>query len=85
MIGLRRRHPWLHRAQSRVVEIHNTDLLFEAFADGHRLWVALNIADKPATFAMAAPVEKLAGNADVTKKGGSTEIVLPPHGWAVVA
>ena len=85
LIGLRRRHPWLHRAQSRVVEIHNTDLLFEAFADGHRLWVALNIADKPATFAMAAPVEKLAGNADVTKKGGSTEIVLPPHGWAVVA
>ena len=84
LIGLRRRHPWLHRAQSRVVEIHNTDLVFEAFADEKRLWVALNIADAPVTRTIAAGADKLAGDGDITQKGGSTEIALPPHGWAIV-
>jgi cyclomaltodextrinase / maltogenic alpha-amylase / neopullulanase len=84
LIGLRRRHPWLHRAQSRVVEIHNTDLVYEAFAGENRLWAALNIADASVTRVIAASAARLAGNGDVTKKGGSTEIVLPPHGWAIL-
>jgi len=85
LIGLRRRHPWLHRAQSRVVEIHNTDLVLEAFADDKRLWLALNIADSAVTRTIPAGAGKLAGNGDVTKKSGSTEIALPPHGWVVLA
>src|ERR1700742_2271813 len=44
LIGLRRRHRWLHRAQSRAIEIRNTDLLLEAFAGEDRLWIALNVA-----------------------------------------
>jgi len=42
LIGLRRRYPWLHRARSRVTELRNTDLMFEAFHEQDRLWVALN-------------------------------------------
>ena len=76
--------PWLHRAQSRVVELHNTDLVLEAFADDNRLWLALNIADAPVTRAIPAGAGKLAGHGDVKKKDGSTEIALPPHGWAIL-
>jgi len=85
LIGLRRRHPWLHRAQSRVVEIHNTDLVLEAFAGERRLWLALNIADSAVIRTIAAGADKLAGNGDIKRKSGSTEIALPPHGWAVLS
>ena len=85
LIGLRRRHPWLYRAQSRVIELRNTDLLFEAFADDKKLWVALNIADADVTRIIDAKANKLAGTSAATQKGDSTEIVLPPHGWGIFA
>jgi glycosidase len=85
LIGVRRRHPWLHRAQSRVIEIRNTDLLFEAFDRDSRLWVALNIADSDVTRTISAKADKLAGNAASTPSGGGTEIGLPPHGWGIFA
>src|SRR5262249_49753641 len=49
LIGLRRRHPWLRWARSRMIALHNTDMVFEAFHEGNRLWVALNVADLPVT------------------------------------
>jgi hypothetical protein len=85
LIGVRRRHAWLHRAQSRVIEIRNTDLLFEAFDQGNQLWGALNIADSHVTRTVGAKADKLAGNVAVTQEGGSTEIGLPPHGWGILA
>ncbi|MBV9562452.1 MAG: alpha-amylase family protein [Bradyrhizobium sp.] len=84
LIGLRRRHPWLHRARSRVVELHNTDLVLEASFEGSRLWLALNIADVPAVHAIDAAADRLAGDVAVRRKGATTEIALPPHGWGVV-
>jgi glycosidase len=82
LIGLRRRHPWLYRARSRVNELHNTDLVLEAFHENDRLWVALNLADAPITRAIAAPVAKLAGDGAV-RKGATSEITLEPHGWGI--
>ena len=84
VIGLRREHSWLNRAQSRVIEIRNTDLLYETFADNKRLWVALNIADAPVTRTIDAPAEKLAGDVAVVMKNGKTELTLPPHGWGIL-
>lgn len=84
VIGLRRRHPWLHRAQSRVVELSNTDFLYEAFADDQRLWVALNIADAPVTRTIDGGAQKLAGVVTLAANNGRTELTLPPHGWGIV-
>jgi cyclomaltodextrinase len=39
LIELRRQHPWLHKARSRVTELRNTDFTFEAFHEENRLWV----------------------------------------------
>jgi glycosidase len=61
LIGLRRRHPWLHRAQSRAVELHNADLILEARHDQDRLFVALNLSDAPVTRTIPAVVERIAG------------------------
>jgi cyclomaltodextrinase len=85
LIGLRRRHPWLHRARSRVTELRNTDLIFEAFHEENRLWVALNLADAPVTRAIPAAVVKLAGDVAVRQSGAATEITLPPQGWGILA
>jgi cyclomaltodextrinase / maltogenic alpha-amylase / neopullulanase len=85
LIGLRRRHPWLHRARSRVVTLNNADVTFEAFGEGNRLWVALNLADTAVVRAIPADVDRLAGEFAVQRKGATTEIMLPPHGWGILA
>jgi glycosidase len=43
LLGLRRRHPWLVRARTQVVETTNTTLRYESAADGHRLAVSLDL------------------------------------------
>ena len=48
LIGVRRRHPWLHRARTRVVHLANETFVFEAFDGDRRLMVALNLG-KPTT------------------------------------
>jgi cyclomaltodextrinase / maltogenic alpha-amylase / neopullulanase len=45
LIGLRRRHPWLHRARTNVVELANEHLVYETTDGEHRLTVALNLTD----------------------------------------
>jgi len=85
LIGLRLRHPWLYRARSRVTELRNADLVIEAFHEENRLWVALNLADAPIACAIPAAVDRLAGDLAVRRKGGMTEITLPPHGWGILA
>ncbi|WP_128934526.1 alpha-amylase family protein [Bradyrhizobium zhanjiangense] len=84
LIGLRRKHPWLYRAKSRVIELRNTDLVFEAFDEGNRLWVALNLADAAVVRTIESGVDRLAGAATVHRAGGRTELTLPPHGWAIL-
>lgn len=85
LIGLRRRHAWLHRARSRVIELRNTDLVMEAFHEDNRLWVALNLADAPVVRTIPAAVDCLAGDLGVRRRGATTEITLPPHRWAILA
>ncbi len=76
LIGLRRRHPWLHTARSRVVALTNTSLVFEVSGGHDRLTVALNIDDSPLQVDGAADAELVEGRLH----GGE----VPPHGWAVL-
>jgi len=85
LIGLRRRHPWLHRATTRTVELTNEHLLYEvraADSDGRSdaLLVALNLHpddpwDAPATGDLLAGLSTVA----------ATTTTVPPRGWAVLA
>nr|WP_239521775.1 DUF3459 domain-containing protein [Geodermatophilus sabuli] len=81
LIGLRRRHRWLHRARTEAVHVANEQLVYRSAGDGGRLLVALNLADAPARVPAPGAGELLAGAATVG--GGSAQ--LPPHGWAVLA
>jgi cyclomaltodextrinase len=72
LIGLRRRHPWLHRARTEVLSLANETIVLQQHGGGETLCVALNLSDT------GLPVrgEVLAG----TVRGG----VVPAHDWAVV-
>ncbi|MDK8769161.1 alpha-amylase family protein [Corynebacterium freneyi] len=47
LIGLRRRHPWLHRATVTVTSIANERITYDVGADGRSLSVALEITGQP--------------------------------------
>jgi len=87
LIGLRRRHPWLNRAQIRRLNLTNQQFSYETAGDGGCLLVALNLADSPAEQSVPGlgVGTLLAGEAVVVDPGSDTaRIRLPAHGWAVL-
>ena len=81
LIGLRRRHPWLHRARTTTLHLTNTALLYEVRAGDHRLVTALNLDDTPLEHDVAGISGVLAG---VARLDGSA-VTVAPHGWAVLS
>ena len=77
LIGVRRRHPWWHRARTEVVTLTNETLAYDVVGDA-RCRVLLNLADSPLTH--EASGDLLAGAASVQ----DATVEVPPHGWAVV-
>ena len=78
LIGLRRRHPWLHQATSTTLQLRNDQYVFRV---GHRtdsLHVALNVADHPL---QPPPVTRVLV-ADRETEHNPAQIA--PHGWAVL-
>ena len=49
LVSLRRRHPWLHRARTRVRTLGNEHIVYEASGNGGTLTVALNLSAAPAS------------------------------------
>jgi cyclomaltodextrinase len=85
LIGMRRRHPWLHTARTHTVELANTHFFFAATYEEQRLLVALNLADAPVTRSVFYACDIVAGNAVCHHTGAAqTEITLSPHGWAIL-
>lgn len=80
LIGLRRRHPWLVRAQTTAATLTNTILSYTVGHGAERLAVVLNLADEPAEADLpAADWTCIAGEANFTKDGAA----VPPTGWAI--
>jgi cyclomaltodextrinase len=75
LIGIRRRHPWLHRARTRVIDLANEHLIYESADGEHRLIVALNLTGAP----LARPSLDTA-----TVIGGSPDgRTVPANGWII--
>jgi cyclomaltodextrinase len=78
IIGLRRRHPWLHRAHSRIIDLANEHLIYETTDGEHRLIIALNLTDSDIT-------HHSLGKATIT--GGPrtppSSHAVPANGWII--
>ncbi|MFC4944446.1 alpha-amylase family protein [Pseudonocardia sp. GCM10023141] len=85
LIGVRRRHPWLHRARTSVLHLTNGFALLEQTAGDHRLLTALNLDDHPVEHEVPGYAEVVAGDATLHASGGpDARITVGPHGWAVL-
>lgn len=88
LIGLRRRHPWLHEARTETLHLDNRTYAYRSRSGEDALIVALNVEDAPVPLPVAeltgGPAEILAGaGAPPLEKVDQT--VLPPNGWLVLA
>jgi glycosidase len=84
LIGFRRRHPWLVRAQTTVQHLSNSAMAFRSGVDGSEVVVLLNVGDEPYRFGV-----DIAGlGTAVTPDAGvpvADPAVVPPHSWIVLA
>ncbi len=78
LIGLRRRHPWLVRADVEVVAVTNETIVVECTSESggshHEIAVALNVDDTSRPMPIGT----------VIAHSGDDLLELEPHGWAVL-
>jgi cyclomaltodextrinase / maltogenic alpha-amylase / neopullulanase len=78
LLGLRRRHPWLHRAKSsKPRALSNEHLEVDVAFQRNRLTIALNLGD--AEFPL--PLGTLLASDPATAQSAGR---LTPHGWAIL-
>ncbi|NOR03902.1 DUF3459 domain-containing protein [Mycolicibacterium fortuitum] len=87
LIGLRRRHPWLHTAKTFPLLLTNTRYVYRTSAGSESLIVALNIDDAPLSLAPAdlelASGRVIAGSG-APPQDDITHAEIPPHGWLII-
>ena len=76
LIGLRRRHPWLYRARTQVLDLQNEFIRYRSVYGDDSMTVLLNVSERAREFDPGAEV--LAGRGAVAGR-------LEPHGWAILA
>jgi glycosidase len=81
LIGLRRRHPWLHTARSAPLTVENRSYVYETRSGDHTLVVALNIDDAPLSLDLSGQV--VAGSGAPPEERVHNPQV-PPHGWLIL-
>jgi cyclomaltodextrinase len=85
LIGLRRRHDWLHVARTRPVHLSNEAYVYETTDGTYRLLVCLNVGDASVTAPIPYGKTLLQGKAELTGIGGADATIrLDPHGFAVI-
>lgn len=87
LIGLRRRHPWLHSATTTAVQLANRHYVFQTRRGDDALLVALNIDDEPLELALpdlgAAQAQVIAGST-APEDHVTQQLVVEAHGWRIL-
>jgi hypothetical protein len=88
LIGLRRRHPWLHTARTSAEKLSNTQYVFRSRRESDELLVALNVDDVPMSLGLSefghGEGRIVAGSGAPSQDVISTAEV-EPHGWLIIA
>jgi cyclomaltodextrinase / maltogenic alpha-amylase / neopullulanase len=87
LIGLRRRHPWLHAASTTTLRLANRNYVYETRSGDNALLVALNIDNEPLHLALSelgtAHAQVVAGSATPPQDVVET-VVVEPQGWRIL-
>jgi glycosidase len=82
LIGVRRRHRWLHRAPTSVQHLTNTGLVYASTGPDAEVVVALNVGDTPLEHRTRDAGWRVeAGNGTVEEH----QVRVPAHGWLVAS
>ncbi len=87
LIGLRRRHPWLHTATTSATTLTNTQYVYQTRGQSGTLLVALNIDDAPMSLSLSD--FGLTDGRVVAGSGAPPQDVISgaevePHGWLII-
>jgi glycosidase len=87
LVGLRRRHPWLHAASTTALRLDNRHYVYRTSHGDDSLLVALNIDEEPLRLALkdlgVHRAEVLAGSAAPPQEVVDA-VVVEPHGWRIL-
>ena len=88
LIGLRRRHPWLHTARTSPLQLTNSQYVYATRNGSDVLVVALNIGDAPLSVSLAdagfGEGQVVAGSGAPPQRVAS-DFEVEPHGWLIIA
>ena len=88
LIGMRRRHPWLHTARTSPLQVSNRQYIYQTRCGSDALLVALNIDDTPLPVSLP---ELGFGEGQIIAGSGAppqsviTRHEVEPHGWLIIA
>lgn len=88
LVGLRRRHPWLHAASTTAVRLQNRHYVYETRNGDDALLVALNIDDQPLRLALSecgTPRAEVVAGSSAPPQEVVDAVVVEPHGWRVLS
>jgi cyclomaltodextrinase len=87
LIGLRRRHPWLHAASTAALLLDNRHYVYRTCSGDDALVVALNVDDAPLPLAFSelglTQAQVIAGTAAPPQQVVDA-VVVEPHGWRIL-
>ena len=86
LIGLRRRHPWLHTARTTKLRLTNRQYVYATRSGEDALLVALNVDDAPLAVSLRElgfGQGQLAAGSGAPPQSIVTEAVVEPHGWLI--
>jgi glycosidase len=88
LIGLRRRHPWLHTARTSTLQLTNLQYVYQTGNDADALVVALNIGDEP----LSVSLPQLGFDHGIILAGSGappqdvvSQVEVQPHGWLIIS
>ncbi len=89
LIGFRRRHPWLVRARTEAAHLEPSALALRVRGarDGEQALLLLNVGDSEFRFAVDSAGLAVAGTSAAAGARGAVAdpLLVPPHGWTILA
>ena len=82
LIGLRRRHPWLHAATTSAVRLDNRHYVYRTHHGDDAVIVALNIDDAP--FRLSVPRAQVIAGSSAARDEVVDAVLVEPRGWRIL-
>jgi len=87
LIGLRRRHAWLHTARTTPLRLANSQYVYRTGSGSDALVVALNVDDSPLHLSLSelgVGRGRIAAGSGVPNEDVIDSLDVEPHGWVIV-